>query len=379
MAYNSIVFLKFACLLLYFLCQAMTAQAASLSNDPQVGSQDHISGTMGQIIGLPDVWDAVTSSPVIVAVIDTGVDYMHKDLATNMWKNSGEIPGNGIDDDDNGYVDDVYGYDFWPSSLHPSDPKDDYGHGTNVAGIIGEVGNNGEGGSGILWNVKIMALRSTDQSGAGKASTATEAINYAVANGARIINMSFVLSGAESAHSKNMKETIIDYAQSGIVFVASAGNEGKELPGPADALNQSVFDEIIIVGATDAQGGLWTNSNYGAQAVHLFAPGQSIYSTSPDNEYASWSGTSQAAPIVSAAAAMLLSLDSKLGAGEVKNLLLNSVTYKDAFAGKAETGGILNIKKAVELLTGAELSASVAEGSSQSDGGGMGGCQLIRH
>src|SRR5262249_48878129 len=135
-------------------------------------------GTPDADIDAPEAWDVTTgSSSVVVAVIDTGVDYTHPDLAANIWTNAGEVPGNGVDDDHNGYVDDVHGYDFVNND---GDPMDDHFHGTHVAGTIGAVGNNGTGVAGINWNVKIMALKFLDGNGGGYASDAIRAVNYAV-------------------------------------------------------------------------------------------------------------------------------------------------------------------------------------------------------
>src|SRR5262249_17056604 len=154
-------------------------------------------GTPDADIDAPEAWDVTTgSSRVVVAVLDTGVDYTHPDLAANIWTNPGEIPGNGIDDDHNGYVDDVPGYDF---ANNDPDPMDDQGHGTHVAGTIGAVGNNGVGVVGVAWNVRIMALKFLDSAGNGTVANAIRALNYAVANGATISNNSYGGNTAEDA------------------------------------------------------------------------------------------------------------------------------------------------------------------------------------
>ena len=150
-------------------------------------------------IDAPEAWNVFTgSAATVVAVIDTGVDYTHPDLAANMWVNPGEIPGNGIDDDGNGFVDDVHGYDFVNND---GDPMDDHGHGTHVAGTIGAVGNNGMGVTGVNWHVRIMALKFLDARGTGTVANAIRALDYAVANGATVSNNSYGGGGYDADRS----------------------------------------------------------------------------------------------------------------------------------------------------------------------------------
>ena len=183
-------------------------QASRTSNDPDLGSQWalHNTGQDGTTPGIDidaqKAWDTTTNaSRTVVAVIDSGIDYTHPDLAANIWTNPGEIPGNGIDDDHNGYVDDVHGYDFVNND---SDPMDDFGHGTHVAGIIGAVGNNNRGVAGVAWNVQLMALKFLDANGVGYTSDAIRALDYAVANGASISNHSW----GEDSYSASLDQAI---------------------------------------------------------------------------------------------------------------------------------------------------------------------------
>ena len=247
-------------------------------------------------------------SSVIVAVIDTGVDYDHEDLAQNIWKNTAEIPDNGYDDDHNGYTDDYYGVNIITGQ---GNGDDDNGHGTHVAGIIAAQ-NNKIGIVGLAYNVKIMPIKAAMSSGALLQSDIAKAVLYAYEHGAQVINMSFG-GGASSIAVQDALEV----AYSRCVLVASAGNDGyiNEAVGPFDlpkpsypaALNyvvgvMSVGESGIESGFTNYDGALYTKTEY-----EVYAPGEGIISTIPNDQYASWSGTSMAAPIVSAIAAIVRS------------------------------------------------------------------------
>ncbi len=243
----------------------------------------------------------------VVAVIDTGVDYTHSDLAPNMWVNSGEIPGNKKDDDGNGYVDDVYGYNFVANN---GDPMDDHGHGTHVAGIIGMSKGNG-GGIGLAFGSKIMAIKAGQATGSFASTDIANAINYARANGADVINMSFGGTG-----KSYLVEAALRDASHDCVLVAAAGNDGlptTDYPtDPKEDFYPAGYNYVLGVMATDNSGDFADFSNWdyiiGANCEYeMAAPGVSIYSTLPGNRYAYWSGTSMAAPAVSAAAAILRS------------------------------------------------------------------------
>ena len=257
------------------------------------------------------------SSSVVVAVIDTGVDYNHVDLAANIWTNPGEIAGNGIDDDGNGFVDDVHGYDF---ANNDGNPMDDNGHGTHVAGTIAAVGNNSLGVTGVAWSTSIMPLKFLSANGSGYLSDAVEAINYATMMrtrygvNVRVDNNSWGGGGFSSA----MQSAIQAANDAGILFVAAAGNSGTnndaspQYPANYDSPN------VISVAATDQNGQLASFSNYGATTVDLAAPGVSIYSTTPNNTYSTYSGTSMATPHVSAVAALAWALNPDATVAEVR-------------------------------------------------------------
>lgn len=276
----------------------------------------------------------------VVAVIDTGVDYTHKDLADNIWVNEGEIPGNGIDDDGNGYVDDVYGVDFVDGD---SDPMDEHGHGTHVAGIIAMTPGNG-GGVGVAYGAKIMCVRAGQANGSFASSDIAKAIKYAADNGADVINMSFGGTGRSY-----LVESALQDAFPSCVLVAAAGNDG--LP-TNDAINAGYFNTediypagykyVLGVMATDNNKSLASFSNWdyleGQNCEYeMAAPGVNIYSTLPGNRYACWSGTSMAAPNVAAAAAILRSKytdKSKYSSRYIMGQLCSATSSRVDFVGK---------------------------------------------
>ena len=265
-------------------------------------------------IDAPEAWALTTGDKrVKVAVIDTGVDYYHPDLAENIWLNQGEIPGNGIDDDGNGYIDDVHGYDFVSDD---SDPMDDNNHGTHVAGIIGAVGNNKIGVAGVCWHVNLMAVKAFDENGVGDTDQIIEAIRYSVANGANIINASW----GGNAKSRVLEEAVQEAHNAGVVFVAAAGNDSTEtLSYPA------AYDGVIAVAAIDQDDERATFSNYGSY-VAVAAPGENIYSTLPDNSYGGLSGTSMAAPHVSGLAALILARHPEFTNQDIESIIRNTAT-----------------------------------------------------
>ena len=276
----------------------------------------------------------------VVAVIDTGVDYTHKDLADNIWVNEGEIPGNGIDDDGNGYVDDVYGVDFVDGDC---DPMDEHGHGTHVAGIIAMTPGNG-GGVGVAYGAKIMCVRAGQANGSFASSDIAKAIKYAADNGADVINMSFGGTGRSY-----LVESALQDAFPSCVLVAAAGNDG--LPTNDAMLAGYLFTEdiypagykyVLGVMATDNNKSLASFSNWdfaeGSSCEYeMAAPGVNIYSTLPGNRYACWSGTSMATPNVAAAAAILRSKytdKSKYSSRYIMGQLCSATSSRVDFVGK---------------------------------------------
>ncbi|MHC4720640.1 MAG: S8 family peptidase, partial [Planctomycetota bacterium] len=220
---------------------------------PHSGRYNPPPGTPDSDIDAPEAWDIHTgSSEIIVAVVDTGADYTHRDLDDNMWVNQAELGGApGVDDDENGYVDDIYGYNF---AYGNSDPTDDHGHGTHVAGVIAAEGNNGSDIAGLCWNTKIMALKFLDSSGSGQIADAIPAFYYAVENGADVMSNSW----GGGFYMQSMQDAI-DYAHSqGVIIVASAGNGNTDIPAyPA------YYEHVIAVAATNSNDEKASFSNYG--------------------------------------------------------------------------------------------------------------------
>ena len=275
-------------------------------------------------IDAPEAWEVNTGSrDIVVAVIDTGVDYGHEDLSTNMWRNGGEIPGNSVDDDGNGYVDDVYGYDFYNGD---GDPMDDNNHGTHCAGTIGGAGNNVVGVAGVCWQVRIMALKFLSSFGSGSSSDAISCIEYAVQMGAKVLSNSW----GGGSYNQALKDAIDAAGAAGIVFVAAAGNSGDDNDLIAHYPSSYTCENIIAVMATDRNDGrsVWPSggsSCYGATSVDIGAPGSSILSCKRGGGYVAFNGTSMATPHVAGACALLLSHNPALTVAQMKETLLWSV------------------------------------------------------
>ena len=244
-----------------------------------------------------EAWDVRTdASSVVVAVIDSGIDYTHPDLVDNMWVNSEEIAGDGIDNDGNGYVDDIHGWDF---ANGDADPMDDDGHGTHVAGTIGAQGNNAVGVAGVAWDVQLMALKFLGADGRGSTADALKAVNYARENGANIANNSY--GGGPS--STSFQNAINRFVDSGGIFVAAAGNHGRN--NDINPYYPANYDNVISVAASTDRDTRASFSGYGVNTVDIAAPGESILSTIPGGRYARFNGTSMATPVVSGALALV--------------------------------------------------------------------------
>lgn len=319
------------------------------------GSASQIMAAAGIDINIETAWNLFGSGGrnVVVALIDTGVDYSHEDLAGAIWVNQGEIPGNGIDDDGNGYIDDVFGWNFYDNNNNVLPDAED-GHGTHGAGTIGAISNNGIGISGIVpgGRVKIMVLKALGGSeGGGKSTGLVEAIRYAEANGAVICNLS--LSSDESDPA--VYQAI---GNSDMLFVVSAGNGSDQInPGRDIDIQPSYpasysLDNIISVANLRFDGNLYPGSNYGAWGVDLAAPGTFILSTIPGNSYGYMTGTSMAAPMVTAAAAMVYSHYPDITLADVKEILLSTARPLNSLAGRTLTGGMLDAGAALSFNTG---------------------------
>lgn len=311
-----------------------------LNNTGQTG------GLADADIDAPEAWDYLFDSwpEVVVAVIDTGVDYNHPDLAANMWTNPGEIPGDGIDNDGNGYIDDYRGWDFYNDD---NDPYDDHYHGTHCAGTIAAVGYNGIGVIGANYKAKIMPLKFLGSSGSGSTSDAIEAILYAAANGAKVMSNSWGGGGYSTALEDAINTA---YANgNGAVFVASAGNTYADNDLTPHYPSSYEVPNVIAVAATDHNDDKASLSCYGFTSVDLGAPGVGIYSTEPNNGYKYLSGTSMAAPHVSGIASLIIAAYPYLNVDEVKNLILNSTDAIASLENITLTGGRLNARSALNV------------------------------
>lgn len=300
-------------------------------------------GAVGVDIDAREAWATTTGDPrVIVAVIDTGVDISHPDLAGNIWRNPGEIPGNRIDDDRNGYVDDVNGWDFHNGDATVFDSATEDAHGTHVAGTIAALGDNGRGVVGVAPDVTIMPIKflgGADGSGSGSAAAA--AVAYADANGATVINTSWGGGGGTALRNA------ID-AATGAVIVAGAGNLGDDMDATTPQFPAAWADDrygmpnVLSVASIDRTGAMSSFSNYGARSVDIGAPGRDIVSTYPDNKYAWSTGTSMAAPHASGVAALVASAGSDRTGAQLADALKAGARPIASLARKTTTGGTLD-------------------------------------
>lgn len=374
-----------------------------IPNDTQFSSQYALDstgnngGTAGADINATEAWGVTIKSAVTVAIADTGIDYSHPDLYQNIWLNQAEIPtairarlidvngdkridfrdlndtrnqgpGKALDLNKNGfidaadllkpisvggwadgisnngdkYIDDLVGWNFVANT---NNPYDDYGHGSHVAGTIGAVGNNGIGVAGVAWNVQLMGLKIFDAKGAGDTRWAVEAVDYATAMGAKVVNASWVIGSTSLS-----LEAAIDRARlKNVLIVAAAGNTGKNIdlnsayPANSDAAN------VLTVGAMDAKGNLATYSNFGLKNVDLAAPGSNIISTNPGKSYGYRTGTSMAAPFVSGAVALVWGLRPEWTYRQAMDQVLNTVDKLPTLNGKISSGGRLNLGAAVKV------------------------------
>ncbi|MCC6327154.1 MAG: S8 family serine peptidase [Acidobacteria bacterium] len=320
-------------------------------NDPSYGSLWGMAK-----ISAPQAWDVSTgSSSVVVADIDTGIKYDHPDLAANVWTNAGEINGNGIDDDNNGFVDDFYGYDFF---FNDSNPLDENGHGTHTAGTIGAAGNNGVGVAGVNWNVKIMAIKIYDNDGLGTTSAMLiNAYNYVLMMKNRGVNIRVTnnsYGGCDEAcgYDQATKDAIDALGRAGVLQVFAAGNDGLNIdtsPQYPAAYNSPWIISVANSTSSDVRNG---SSNFGVVNVDLAAPGTSILSTiNGGSGYGTLSGTSMATPHVAGAAALLAGYDPNLSTASLKATLLNTVDQLPAWNGVVKTGGRLNAAAALQNKT----------------------------
>lgn len=297
------------------------------------------------------------SQPPVVAIIDSGIDVSHPYLAANIWTNPGEVAGNGVDDDRNGYVDDIHGWNFVDNTPNV---QDGYGHGTHVAGVVAAAGTAGVSTAGIGWNVSLMALKFQDNTGLGFTGAAIAGIQYATMMrrdfgiNVVVINNSW---GGTTGFSTMLQDAIRVAGEAGITFVAAAGNSGADNDAVARYPSGYDLPNVIAVAATGSTGALAGFSNYGATTVDLGAPGTAIYSTLPGGRYGSLSGTSQATPQVSGAVARLAAAKPGISVAEVRTALFASVDRLPELAGRVATGGRLNVFAALASVGDTSLAA----------------------
>ncbi len=332
------------------------ARASVIPDDPQfrdgtlwgLNNTGQNNGTADADIDAPEGWDIRTSAPdVVIGVIDTGVRYTHEDIAANMWINPGEIPGNGIDDDGNGYIDDVHGIN---AILDNGNPMDDNKHGTHCAGTIAAVGNNGVGVTGVAWNARIMALKFLSAEGSGAYSDAIKCIEYSRIMGAPITSNSW----GGSYYNAALESAIRDATDAGQLFIAAAGNDSSNNDVVSTYPCSYEIKNIISVAASDRNDALASFSNFGLGNVHLAAPGVAIASLDfvSDSAYVSLSGTSMACPHVSGVAALLKAQFPSDTAGQLYNRLLSSTDPVASVAQRTLTGGRLNLRNALSTTHG---------------------------
>lgn len=328
----------------------MPSNISGAPNDPLFGDQWALNNT-GQNGGKANAHiDALKawaktqgSTEVVVAVLDTGVDYSHKDLAENMWLRPTSVPA--YTDDELGAIDDLRGFD---ANANIADPMDDNGHGTHCAGIIGAEGNNGEGVAGVNWNVKIMPLKFLGRGGFGNVKDAIEAINYAIDRKKNGVNLRVInASWGSTQRSKALEDAIKAAGEAGILFVAAAGNSSTDNDRRPHYPSNYDLPNMLSVAALDRNDLLANFSNYGSKTVHVAAPGREIASTWLNDQYREASGTSMAAPYVSGIAALILANEPKLSMAKLRERIMKSSDPIDTLLGKVAVGGRLNAAKAL--------------------------------
>jgi len=329
--------------------------ATVVPDDPQQGSQ-----WGWDMIDAYDAWDIETGDPAIaVNIIDTGIDTDHVDLAANVWTNLDEAGGiTGVDDDGNGYVDDVHG---WNAVANNGNPEDDNYHGTHCAGTIGAVTNNGLGVAGVNWSSSLVACKFLNASGSGASFDAIECIDYIIATKAagsadiRVSSNSWGGGGFSTA----LRDAIQSAANAGILWVNAAGNDSSNNDCFGSGAYPSSYnvDTIISVASTTSTDAMSSFSNYGKSTVDIGAPGSSILSTEPGDQYQILSGTSMACPHVAGVAALVLAVNPGLSPAQVREAILCSGDSTSAMDGKTKTGMRLNALGAVTAATGGSTCA----------------------
>jgi thermitase len=299
-------------------------------------------GKAGSDIHVVPVWnEGITGSKnVKVAVIDTGVDYLHPDLQANILKNEGEVPADGIDNDGNGFVDDVYGWNF---NQNIANGMDDHNHGTHCAGTIGGVGNNGFGVVGVNWNVSILPVKFLSAQGSGSLDAAMQSIQYATKMGVDIMSNSW----GGGPYSQALFDVIEESKRQGILFVAAAGNESNDNDASPSYPASYQIDNVLSVAATDNRDQIASFSNYGRTKVHVAAPGVKILSTVTGNDYQVFSGTSMATPHVSGIAALMKAANPSYTYQQIKQTLIDTSDKVRGLSRKVVARGRVNVYNAI--------------------------------
>lgn len=309
-------------------------RSAAVPNDALYGQLWAFKSATGNDMGLEPAWDHIADcSSVVVAVIDSGVDYTHQDLVSNMWNGGAGFPNHGYD-----YVGD-----------HDNDPMDQFGHGTHVAGILGAVGNNGTGTTGVCQRTRIMAVRVLDDTGAGTTATTMQGIGFAVTHGARVINMSLVSSGG---FDPALSDAITEAQHGDVVVIVVAGNEGRNNDLAGNAAFPCAFTQpnLLCVTALDQNYALAVFSNWGPTSVDLGAPGTNILSTSLGGAYDTLDGTSMAAPQVAGLAAMLRAFNPRYTYADTVSAIRNGGRPAGALAGLTATGKAADVMPSLAYL-----------------------------
>ncbi len=315
------------------------------SNEP-AGSRGNssTSGVAGADVNALNAWTITKGSKAIkIAVIDTGVDYNHPDLKNNIWTNTAELNGKaGVDDDGNGYIDDIHGYDF---ANKDGDPMDGNGHGSHCAGTIAAEHDNGVGIAGVMADAEIVGVKFLTDQGSGSTADAIAAINYATDIGVDIMSNSWGGGG----YSQALKDSIIRANQAGIIFTAAAGNSATDNNTTPHYPSNYDVENVISVAAHNYNDGLASFSCYGSTTVHVAAPGRNILSTTPNNSYDVFSGTSMATPHVTGVVGLYLAHNGKTDPKDLRDKLMESSVYGTAYGKKTISGGRVD---AYNFLTG---------------------------
>jgi subtilisin family serine protease len=330
------------------------------TNDPIYSQQYSLNGEFGSRIS--QAWDTTTGSRrAVVAIIDTGLDLTHPDLAGNLWTNPNEKRGNKRDDDASGCVDDVNGCDFVNKD---GSPQDDNGHGTHVAGIVAAIGNNSAGVSGVAWGSRIFAIKALDAQGSGFTSTIAKAIDYITSlksKGAPIVAINLSLGGG--SYSNAIYRAVERARNHDLLIVAAAGNETSNNDiNPLYPANLNL-DSVISVAATDSTGNLASYSNYGAGTVHIAAPGSQIWSTALQSlgyQYKTSSGTSMASPLVAGVISLISAANPSLSMIQARAVLLSTGRPLESLKGAVITGSLVDANAAVAQARRTQAQVRVA-------------------